>query len=137
MKDVIGHSNQGLEMHLYGLSYRNADGHFVPKDEDAVELMNLATERHPELHVLTYLDKSEDYRIVNYYEPKKSEAFYLYTGNPDPDIEFTKEFRLDDWTPEQLEEEKNYLERARHRKFTIVEIAAMNFSLNRALIKIG
>jgi hypothetical protein len=51
MKDVIGRHVPDPKLHLYGLPYRYAGGFIFPYDEDSVELMLLAVEKFPEIHV--------------------------------------------------------------------------------------
>lgn len=136
MKDVIGRSIGGMKMHKYGLPYRNAAGHIFPMDQDAVDLMLIAIENHPELHVVTHLNKTRDYQILNRYESEDARVHYLYTGNPDPEIVFTNEFRIDDWTEKELEAGQRWLNEVSKREYTPLEIAAVNFAVH-VKIKLG
>jgi hypothetical protein len=132
MKDVLGYPIHGMEMHKYGLPFRNAIGFIFPEDEDLVDLMFVAVERHPELHIVTNLDASEDYRIVNIYEPKNADTFQLYTGDPDPEIGFSQEFSLDDWTAEQRAEGKRRFQEL-GRELTTTQIVALNYAIHLRL----
>jgi hypothetical protein len=131
-KDVLGYRIGGLQMHQYGMPYRNAAGHIFPNDVDLLDLMFMAVETHPELHVITVL---KDGRTLNRYESENANVHYLYTGNADPEIEFTTEYRLDDWTSEEREESRKYFENFRNREFSPIEAAAVNFAINAVLNK--
>jgi hypothetical protein len=122
-------------MHKYGLPYRNAAGFIFPDDEDLVDLMLIAAEKYSDIHIVTQLNENEDYRMVNYFEPRNAEMFYLYTGNPDAEIEFTLEFRLDDWTHAQLEEGRRIYNELSSRPLTQLQIAAVNFSIQTKITK--
>ena len=135
MKDVIGPRLHWRSMHLYGLPFRNAGGHIFPDDEDLVDLMLIAVEKHPELHIVTCLDENGGYMTLNRYEPENAEAYYLHSGDSDPEIEFTDEVSLHDWTDEEIEEGQRRFERARNHKFTVVEMAALNFSIQAKIDK--
>jgi hypothetical protein len=102
--------------------------------EDAIDLMLLAVEKFPEIHVVTQLNERGHFRLVNYYEPTDADAYYLYRGNPDPDIEFTEEFRIDDWSAEELEAMKDLEREEAARPLSTEQIAAINFAMN-ALLK--
>jgi hypothetical protein len=130
MKDVIGRWVGGMSMYKYGLPYRNAGGFIFADDDDLVDSMLAAVERHPELHVVTYLKGGW---VLNRYESENANVYYLYFGNADPEIEFSTEYRLDDWTQEELEKCEKWLEEFRNRKTTVEEVAAVNFALNAVM----
>ncbi len=136
-KDVLGRSVSGYHMHRYGLPYNGGTGGFLPKDEDGIELMLAAAEHFQDLHVVTIF---ADGSAVNRYQPEGDiSAFYLYTGNPDPEIEFSSEFSIDDWTPEQIEASQR---RSRERAMTPltfgpIETAAINWSFDRMKKKLS
>ena len=130
MDHIIGPTVHGMLMHKYGLPYRNAAGHIFPDDLDLVERMLVVVEQHPELHILTHLDRAEDCRIVNYYEPKNAWVHYLCTGNSDPEIEFTREYRRDDTTPEDRARWEKFLAENRDKPYSSEEISAINFAIS-------
>lgn len=78
MFQFIGRPIFGLEMYKYGLPYDGAAGTFSAKNEDHVDLMLAALERHPEIHVVTYLKKGG---CVNRYEPENAYFYCLHLGN--------------------------------------------------------
>ena len=135
MKDIIGPSVHGLRMHRYGLPFRNGAGFIFPDDEDLVDLMLIAVEKHPELHVVTWLDETKEFKMLNRFETENAHAYQLHTGNADPDIEFIDKVSIDDWTPEEIEGSQRRLERLLRREFTVVELAALNYSLHAKIKK--
>lgn len=126
----MGRRVGGLFMHRYGMPYKNAGGHIFPRDIDLVEQMLDVAERCADVHVVTYF---KDGRVANRYETENVSAYYLFTGNADPDIEFTTEFTMDDFTAEEIAASAKRDEEFRNRKFTPVEVAAINFAMNALL----
>ena len=126
MKDVIGRTVHGTEMHIYNLPYRNAAGHIFPEDLDLVDMMLAVVEKHPELHIVTYLENGH---VVNYYETKDAWVYYLCAGNPDPEIEFNKEYRREDSTPGERAGWKKFIEAGRDKPYTPEQIMAINFAI--------
>lgn len=129
-KDIMGHRIGGLLMHKYGLPYRNGAGHIFPNDPDLVEMMLDAAERHSDVHVVTELKNGW---CVNRYEPNNADAHYLFTGNADPEIEFSKEFSNDDFSDEEIAELERQNAEFRTREFTPVELAAISFAFDAVL----
>lgn len=132
-KDILGHCIGGLKMYKYGLPYRNAWGHIFPHDTDLMDLMFIAVEKHPELHIVTRLNKAGEFKTLNRYEPVNAKVHYLYTGNADPDIEFTDEFSIDDWTQEEIDAQERFLHEFRTKELSPIQVAAVNFAINAAL----
>ena len=126
MKDVLPPTVHGMQMHKYGLPYRNAAGHIFPEDLDLVDMMQVVVEQHPELHIVTYLENGH---VVNYYETKDAWVYYLCAGNADPGIEFTEEYRYEDSTPEERERWQDFIAEWRDKPYSSEEISAINFAI--------
>jgi hypothetical protein len=122
-------------MYKYELPYRNAAGHIFPDDTDAVDLMLIAVEKHPEIHIVTHLTKDANYLILNRYESHNARVHYLMTGNADPEIQSTQEVSLEDTFEEDHEGWEKFLEEFRTAEYTPVQIAAINFAMNSMLKK--
>lgn len=120
----------GLSMHKYGLPYRNACGHIFPRDVDLVERMLEAAEKYPDVHVVTELNNGW---TVNRYQADNARCYYLYKGDADPELEFTNEFTLDDFTAEEIVASQKRDEEFSNRERKPVEIAAVNFAINALL----
>lgn len=123
---IIGKQITGFDMHRYQLPYDGAVGSFQATNLDHVELMLLAVERYPELHVVTFfLDGS----AVNRYEPKDAFVYRLHLGNNDPTIEFTREWSADDFTKEQWRRSRQLLKEFRTQPWTAEQVAAVNWAV--------
>lgn len=127
---VTGRPIGGFEMYKYGLPYDGAAGTFFAKKTEHVDLMLAAVERHPEIHVVTYF---KDGSAVNRYEPKNAYTHYLHLGNADPEIEFSKEWRADDYTDEEWERYNKRKEEFLNSPWTTEDIAAVNWMLKKGL----
>ena len=114
------------------MPYRNAGGHIFPHDVDAMDLMFLAVEKYPELHIVTCLNKTGKYMTLNRYEPTNACCYYLYTGNADPEIEFTDETSMEDWTDEEIAAREKAFKEFRESKYSPTQIAAVNFAIHAA-----
>lgn len=127
-KNVIGRCICGLEMHLFGLPYRNASGMISAKDEDLVDRMLSAADTHSsDIHVLTKLKSGW---IANRYKPDGASCYYLATGNSDPEIEFSCEWLEEDWTQEELDTYAQEQENFQKNPMIKEQIAAVNFAMN-------
>lgn len=115
-------------MYQYGLPYDGASGSIFAKNIEHVDLMLAALERHPELHVLTYL---KDGRAVNRFEEVNAYTYRLHLGNADPDIEFSTEWSANDFTEEEWEQHYKRNEEYLNSERTTEEIAAVNWALNK------
>lgn len=113
-------------MYKYGLPYDGAAGTFFAEKHDHVDLMLAAVERHPEIHVVTSL---KDGRILNRYESENADYYYLHLGDADPDLEFTKEWREDDFTKEEWDRFDKMCEDFRSTPWSAQEIAAVNWAI--------
>lgn len=89
-------------------------------------MMLAAVERHPEIHVVTHLN---DGHTLNRYEPENAFLYCLHLGNADPEIEFTEEWRADDYTAEQWERHFKRQEEDQNREWSTEEVAAVHWIL--------
>lgn len=123
---IVGKMVSGFHMHRYGLPYDGAIGAIYADKQDLVDLMHLALERHPELHVVTHFNNGT---AVNRYEEKNACAYFLHLGNADPEIEFSSHWSAADFTEEEnlrhYEQNEEFLASER----TPREIAAVNWAL--------
>lgn len=129
---VLGRPVYGPDRHKYGLPYDGASGHFFPEDPDGMDLMFAAAEKYfPEIHIVSYMHNSHMYN--RYVEG--ADFYWLYTGNTDPEIEVTPEWSDDDFTPEELAQQRKQwqddLEALRNPKPS--DIAAVKWMLENAI----
>lgn len=132
MHCVTGRPIFGDCMYKYGLPYQGAAGTFSPNDEDSIELMLAAVDRHPELHVVTYLKSGG---VVNRMQRNNAFFYVLHLGNPDPEIEFSDEFSMNDYSPEQIKMGQEILREFNdpNRKASSQEVAAVRWMINEAV----
>ncbi len=103
MGKVLGRSLSGRHMHKYGLKYSNPGGFFGEffGEDASVDLMLSVIEKHSTvLHAVSFLENGW---IVNRYDPQ-GRSFLIFEGNDDPNIEFSTEFRLEDFSQECIDE---------------------------------
>jgi hypothetical protein len=127
---IAGKQISGLRMYRYGLPYDGAVGAIYAKKKDLVDLMHLALEQHPELHIVTHF---HDGSAVNRYEEKNALAYFLHLGNADPEIEFSRQWSADDFTDEEWQRHYEQNEKFLNSERTPQEIAAVNWALSKIL----
>ncbi len=134
IKDVLGRPVYGPHMHKYGLPYNGASGAFFPKQEpDSIDLMLAAVDRYfPEIHVVSILKGGN---TLNRYV-EDAEFYELYTGNTDPEIEFTPEILSSDYTEEEKESGRKMLEDFRNNPPDEMDVAAVNWLLQKVAKRI-
>ncbi len=133
MRKVLGRSVSGLDMHLYGLPYQGAAGLFGEAfGPDSIDLMLAAVERYfPEIHVVSILKCG---MVLNRFSEDAS--FYkLYSGDTDPDIIFTSEFSLDDFSPEEIELDNRMNKELFDSQPTNAELNAIRWGLEKARLR--
>jgi hypothetical protein len=129
IKEVLGRRVYGLHMHKYGLPYNGASGTFFPKQEpDSIDLMLAAVDRYfPEIHVVSKITGGN---ALNRYV-EGADFYDLYTGNTDPDIEFTPEILSSDYTEEEKESGRKMLEDFHNNPPDEMDVAAVNWLLQK------
>ncbi len=97
---IVGRPIFGMEMHKFGLPYLGAGGSFSnATGEGSIDLMLAAVDcYYPNIHTVSLMPNGT---IFNRFI-EGATLYRLFTGNCDPDLEFTNEFSYSDFTKEEL-----------------------------------
>ncbi len=129
IEKVVGAPIMGLDMHKYGLPYDGAVGLFSNKSgPDSIDLMLAAVESYyPQIHPVSIMPNG----IVHNCYKEDATCYMLFTGDCDPEIEFSNEFSLKDFPEDELIESRRINDDLWDTPPTIAELNAIQWRINK------